>query len=115
VPSPLWSSIDGAVSNTSFLNANVFVPCFLGTDTSATNTLNRHHRDKYPRRSSQRQTAESLTPALSPTPLPVFTKSMPVIPESSGTGSVVSYPLTITVGTGGTAVSSQSGVTMWVK
>jgi uncharacterized protein (TIGR03437 family) len=114
VPSPLWSSIDGAVLNTSFLNANVFVPCFLGTDTSATNTLTVTIGTSTPTVLTAANGGIAYA-GFVPNSIAGLYQIDAVIPASSGTGSVVSYPLTITVGTGGTAVSSQSGVTMWVK
>ncbi len=36
------------------------------------------------------------------------------LPASLGTGSAVAYPITVTVGSGGTALTSQAGVTVWV-
>jgi uncharacterized protein (TIGR03437 family) len=110
----LWSSIDGAVLNTSFLNANVFVPCFLGTDTSATNTLTVTIGTSTPTVLTAANGGIAYA-GFVPNSIAGLYQIDAVIPASSGTGSVVSYPLTITVGTGGTAVSSQSGVTMWVK
>ena len=39
VPAPLWTSIDGAVLLQSELNTNVTVPCFIGSDAGANNTI----------------------------------------------------------------------------
>jgi len=114
VPSPLWTSIDGAVLNTSFLNANVAVPCFLGTDTGATNTLTVTIGTSTPTVLTAANGGIAYA-GFVPNSIAGLYQIDAVIPQSTGTGTAASYPVTVTVGTGGTAVSSQSGVTMWIK
>lgn len=113
VPNPVWSSIDGAVLSTAFLNANVAVPCFLGTDTSTS--------------------ADYITVTIgtgTPTVMNVGTGLVyagfvpnsiaglyqidVTIPTASGTGTAAQYPVTVSIN-GTTPVSTQSGVTMWLK
>jgi uncharacterized protein (TIGR03437 family) len=114
VPSTLWTSIDGAVMSTAFLNTDLAVPCFMGTDTSSS--------------------ADFITVTIgTPTPTVLTVTNSGVvyagfapnaiaglyqidvtIPTATGTGASAQYPLSVSIN-GTTPVSSQNGVTMWVK
>jgi uncharacterized protein (TIGR03437 family) len=114
VPSPLWSSIDGAIIQTSLLQGN-FAPCLLFSDASATNTL----------------TVTIGTTALTAVSTPAITYAGFVagsiaglyqinvpIPTGIGNGTTAAqFPVVVTLGTTPTSPipSSQSGVTMWIK
>ncbi len=111
VPSPLWTSIDGAIINTNILQGNS-APCFLSADAGATNTI---------------------TVTIGTTPLTVANTGITyagfvpgsiaglyqinvAVPTGIGNGtSAAQFPVVVGVGTGGTLINSQAGVTMWVK
>jgi hypothetical protein len=111
VPSPLWTSIDGAIINTSILQGNS-APCFLSADAGATNLI---------------------TVTIGTTPLTVVGTEITyagfapgsiaglyqinvAVPTGIGNATTAAqFPVVVTMGSGGTAISSQAGVTMWVK
>ncbi len=111
VPSPLWTSIDGAIINTNIMQGNQ-APCFLSTDAAATNLI---------------------TVTIGTTPLTVagggityagFTPGSiaglyqinVAVPTGIGnTTTAAQFPVVVTMGSSPTAISSQAGVTMWVK
>jgi len=116
VPSPLWTSIDGAVINPAEFAANSGVanlpPCLSASDASATNTLSVTI-------GSSVITAVS-TPAISfagfvsGAVAGLYQINVP-IPTGTGNGTAAQLPVTVSFGTGGSVVNSQPGVTMWVK
>ncbi|MGB6947073.1 MAG: hypothetical protein WBE37_32040, partial [Bryobacteraceae bacterium] len=111
VPSPLWTSIDGAIINTNILQGNS-APCFLSADAGATNTV---------------------TVTIGTTPLTVAGAAITyagftpgsiaglyqvnvAVPTGIGNGSTAAqFPVVVSMGTGGTQINSQAGVTMWVQ
>jgi uncharacterized protein (TIGR03437 family) len=115
VPSPLWTSIDGAVINPAEFNANTGVanlaPCLSSSDTGAallTVTIG-----------SSVVTAVS-TPAITfagfvaGSIAGLYQINVPV-PTGTGNGTTAAQlPVFVTLGTS-PIISSQSGVTMWVK
>jgi hypothetical protein len=113
-PSPLWTSIDGAVINPAELNANTgvvnFAPCLSSSDTGA-NTLTVTI-------GASVITAVS-TPAItyagfvSGAVAGLYQINVPV-PTGTGSGTAAQLPVNVSFGVS-PIVSSQSGVTMWVK
>jgi uncharacterized protein (TIGR03437 family) len=113
VPNPLWSSIDGAVLYTSFLNTDVTVPCFLGTDVAANNLLTVTIGTGTPTTLTAAN-GGILYAGFVPNSIAGLYQIDAALPQGTGTGSVVSYPVSVTVGSS-PGVSSQAGVTMWIK
>jgi uncharacterized protein (TIGR03437 family) len=108
VPSPLWTSIDGAVINPLELATGNLAPCLLSTDALTSNTL----------------TVTIGTTAVTAASTPAITYAGFVagsiaglyqinvpIPTGTGSGTAAQLPVVVTLGT----ATSQSGVTMWVK
>lgn len=113
LPSPLWTSIDGAVINPAALNANINPPCFSAEDTGATNLLTvtiggTVHTVANGGIIYAGWSAGSVAG--------LYQINVTLIAGNDiGGGSIVADPITVTVGSGGTAVSSQAGVTMYVQ
>jgi len=116
VPSPLWTSIDGAVINPAELAANTgvtnFAPCLSSSDVSATNTLTVTIGTSVITAVST--PAISFAGFVSGAVAGLYQINVPV-PAGTGSGVAAQLPVTVSFGTGGTIVNSQSGVTMWVK
>jgi len=112
VPSPLWTSIDGAVINPAELATGNLAPCLASTDATAVNTL----------------TVTIGTTVVTAATTPAITYAGFVagsiaglyqinvpIPTGTGSGTAAQLPVFVTLGTGSGIPSSQTGVTMWVK
>lgn len=120
LPSPLWTSIDGAVINPAALNANINPPCFSAADVGATNLLT-VTIDGQPHTVANGGIIYAGWSAGSVAGL--YQINVTLIGDSSsgstgehiGGGSATAVPVIVTVGTGGTANSSQAGVTMYVQ
>jgi hypothetical protein len=113
LPSPLWTSIDGAIFNSNIMQGNN-PPCFLSTDASATNLLTVTIGTPTPTVLTVANGGIAYA-GFAPGSIAGLYQIDAVIPQSSGSGSSVAYPVSVTVGSGGTAVTTQTGVTMYVK
>jgi len=118
VPSPLWTSIDGAVMDTAFLNANVAVPCFLGTDTSTSADYITVTIGTSSPTVLNAQTGTGLAgiayAGFAPNAIAGLYQIDVTLAESTGTGTAAQYPISISIN-GSAPVSTQNGVTMWIK
>lgn len=111
VPSPLWTSIDGAIINTSILQGND-APCFLSTDAAATNLIT------VTIGTTAHTVANSGITYAGFTPGSIAGLYQLNVAVATGTGNgttAAALPVVVTMGSGGTAINSQAGVTMWVK
>ncbi len=120
VPSPLWTSIDGAVINPAELATSSTVvnlpPCLSTADTSAANTLTVTFIGS---------TTVAVTDASSPAAITYagFVSGsvaglyqINVQVPAVGTGTAAAYPVVVSFGTTSPpTASSQAGVTMWIK
>jgi uncharacterized protein (TIGR03437 family) len=115
VPSPLWTSIDGAIINTNILQGNS-APCFLSSDAGAvpgTNGLITVTIGTTPLTVSGTQITYA---GFTPGSIAGLYQINVAIPTGIGNATTAAqFPVVVTVGSAGTAVSSQAGVTMWVK
>jgi uncharacterized protein (TIGR03437 family) len=118
VPSPLWTSIDGAVMSTAFLNANVEVPCFLGSDTSTSADYITVTIGTTVATVLNAQTGTGLAgiayAGFAPNAIAGLYQIDVTLAQGTGTGTTAQYPVSVSIN-GTTPVSTQSGVTMWVK
>jgi uncharacterized protein (TIGR03437 family) len=116
VPAPLWTSIDGAIINVNELTTGIGAPCFLEADTAAsgasaviTVTIG---GNAYTAVSSN---AIGFAGMVAGSIAGLYQINVP-IPTGIGNGtSAAQFPVTVTMGSGGTAITSQAGVTMWIK
>ena len=119
VPSPLWTSIDGAVFNATELNTNIAAPCFLSSDAGAVPGTNALITVTVAGSAS----TAVLTPGNGITYAGFVTGSIAglyqinfTVPTGVGNGTSAGLAtVVVTVGSAGTAVSSQPGVTMYVE
>lgn len=111
VPNPLWTSIDGAVINSAELGANS-APCFLAGDTGTTSliTVTIGGTAVTAVTSTNKITYAGFV-AGSVAGLYQINVNVPAV----GNGSAAQFPVLVTIGSGGTALSSQTGVTMWIQ
>jgi uncharacterized protein (TIGR03437 family) len=118
VPSPLWTSVDGAVMSTSFLNTNVAVPCFLGTDASSSANYITVTIGTSSPTVLNAQTATGgagiAYAGFAPNAIAGLYQIDVTLAQSTGTGTAAQYPISISIN-GTAAVSTQNGVTMWIK
>jgi uncharacterized protein (TIGR03437 family) len=116
VPATLWTSIDGAVINPAELNTGITAPCFLSTDTSATTLITVTFYGAATAAVTAATTTYKITYAgfVSSAVAGLYQINVQV-PASVGTGTAAAYPVTVTMGSGGTALTSQAGVTLWVQ
>jgi hypothetical protein len=118
VPSPLWTSIDGAVMSTAFLNANVAVPCFLGTDTSSSADYITVTIGTGVPTVLNAQTGTGLAgiayAGFAPSAIAGLYQIDVTLAQGTGTGTAAQYPISVSIN-GTTPVSTQNGVTMWIK
>lgn len=118
VPNPLWSSIDGAVMSTSFLNANIGVPCFLGTDASTSADYITVTIGTTVPTVLNAQTGTGLAgiayAGFAPNAIAGLYQIDVTLAQGTGTGMTAQYPITVSIN-GTAAVTTQSGVTMWIK
>jgi uncharacterized protein (TIGR03437 family) len=125
LPSPTWTSIDGAIINPNELNTNVAAPCFLGTDVGAVPGTNPLITVTIAGTvSTVALAATANAPTLAGLTYAGFvTGSIAglyqinfTVPAGVGNGtSATLATVTVTVGSAGTAVSSQGGVSMYVE
>jgi uncharacterized protein (TIGR03437 family) len=108
VPSPLWTSIDGAVINPLELATGNLAPCLLSSDALASNTLTVTIGTTVVTAASTPAIAYAGFVAGSIAGL--YQINVPV-PTGTGSGTTAQLPVVVTLGTS----TSQSGVTMWVK
>jgi uncharacterized protein (TIGR03437 family) len=119
VPSPLWTSIDGAVINLNELNTNVAAPCFLSADAGAVPGTNALITVTV----TGVGTPAVLTPGAGITYAGFVAGSVSglyqinfTVPVAAGNGSTATpATVVVSVGSGGTVVSSQPGVTMYIE
>ncbi len=119
VPSPLWTSIDGAVMSAAELNTNIAAPCFLETDAGAVPGTNPLLTVTV----TGVGTPAVLTAGSGITYAGFVTGSIAglyqinfTVPVGAGNGSsATTATVVVTVGSAGTAVSSQPGVTMYIE
>ncbi len=117
VPSPLWTSIDGAVINPAQLALFATTPftpnlppCLSSTDSSATNTLSVTFY-------GNTTTVGTITYAgfVAGSIAGLYQINV-TVPTLTGNGTAAAYPVVVGFGTATPPVpSSQSGVTMWIK
>jgi uncharacterized protein (TIGR03437 family) len=120
VPSPLWTSIDGAVINPAELATSTSVlnlpPCLLSTDATATNTLTVTFYGSTTGAITAVSTPDAITYAgfVSGSIAGLYQINVQV--PAVGTGTAAAYPVVVSFGTASPAVpASQAGVTMWIK
>lgn len=122
VPSPTWTSIDGAIINSNEFNTNVAAPCFLESDAGAvpgTNPLLTVTLTGVGTASPATLTAANggITYAgfVSGSIAGLYQINF-TVPASVGNGtSATTAAVVVTVGSSTTAVSSQAGVTLYVE
>lgn len=122
VPSPTWTSIDGAIINPAEIATNVTAPCFLSSDAGAvpgTNPLLTITLTGVGTASPATLTAANggITYAgfVSGSIAGLYQINF-TVPASVGNGtSATTATVQVTVGSSGTAVSSQNGVTLYVQ
>lgn len=112
---PTWTSIDGAVFTSTELGGNQ-APCFLAADVGATNLLTVTIAGAATDAITAATSTYKITYAgfVSSSVAGLYQINVQ-LPASLGTGSAVAYPITVTVGSGGTALTSQAGVTVWIQ
>jgi uncharacterized protein (TIGR03437 family) len=113
VPSPLWSSIDGAIINASELATGNLAPCLASTDTTAVNTLTVTI-------GGTAQTAVSTPTAITYAGFVVGSiaglyQVNVQVPNVGNGSTAVQFPVLVTLGTGSPIPTSQASVTMWIK
>jgi uncharacterized protein (TIGR03437 family) len=120
VPSPLWTSIDGAVINPAELATSSAVvnlpPCLSSSDASATNTLTVTFYGSTTSAITAVSTPDAITYAgfVSGSIAGLYQINVQV--PAVGTGTAAAYPVVVSFGTATPAVpASQAGVTMWIK
>jgi uncharacterized protein (TIGR03437 family) len=119
VPNPLWTSIDGAIIDPTELNTNIAAPCFLSADAGAVPGTNALITVTVTGVGTQ----AVLTPGAGITYAGFVTGSIAglyqinfTIPAGAGNGSTATTAtVVVTVGSAGTAVTSQPGVTMYIE
>jgi uncharacterized protein (TIGR03437 family) len=114
-PAPLWTSIDGAIIDTSIMQGNQ-APCFLSTDAGAVPGTNGLITVTIGTMALTVAGTQLTYAGFTPGSIAGLYQLNVAVPTGIGNGtSAAQFPVVVTVGSSTTAVSSQAGVTMWVK
>jgi hypothetical protein len=115
VPSPLWSSIDGAIINTNIMQGNQ-APCFLSTDAGAVPGTNGLITVTIGTTAHTVANSGITYAGFTPGSIAGLYQINVAVADGTGNGTTAAQlPVQVSVGSGGTVINSQAGVTMWVK